>query len=181
MVPGHGMNRDKCYGLSSSCSSVWYIIRFFRHRMQKLWPFYFFIMFLCKIGQISCFLILVTTRLLNIAISQRILIFEHFIIFFEFFYHWKRWSRGVESELFRNLPLVPFVQWTGTKDRSISPGWWHEPGLKRVGIIGPGPWHELGPMLRTFLVMLFSLIYYTFFSTSYAKVMAVLLFYKVFV
>ena len=58
---------------------------FFRHRMQKLWPFYFFIKFLCKIGQISYFLILLTTRLLNIAISQRILIFEQFIIFVEFF------------------------------------------------------------------------------------------------
>ena len=58
---------------------------FFWHRMQKLWPFYFFIKFLCKIGQISCFLIFLTSICSNISKSQRILIFEVFIIFLYFF------------------------------------------------------------------------------------------------
>ena len=62
--------------LNSECASralqfdILYV--FFRHRMQKLWPFYFFIKILCKIGQILCFLIFLTTRLLNIAKTQEI-------------------------------------------------------------------------------------------------------------
>ena len=52
--------------------------------MQKLQPFYCFFTIICKLGHNSWLLIFLTSILLNITISQRILIFEIFNIFYFF-------------------------------------------------------------------------------------------------
>ena len=90
-------------GMCFSCSSIWYIIRIFSTSYAKVMAILLFFTNFCKLYQNSCLLIFLTTRLLIVTTSQRILFVEVFIIFFEFFENLKRRSRGWRFKFWKKL------------------------------------------------------------------------------